>query len=325
MTTISVIVPVFRTEAFLRTCIESILQQSYQALELILVDDGSPDGSGRICDEYANLDSRVVVIHKKNGGVSSARNAGLDIAKGEYVTFVDSDDWIHPDFLLNGIAACEEYGLDLYCSGFARVHANGAQQNSIISQPILGYTDALSQEEMVNLLEKNYIASSAVKLIRRELIEHIRFDTRMAWGEDLKFIFSLLEQHHRIYAEPRIDYFYRVGHSSTTASANLKKCHNIAQTYAELYSVITKRNFGIGVYSRFIDWRCREDLMYSEQLVLRGSVSFIKKCQMLAALMTINNQITFMQDPLLIRHIKCYSKFPFLLLLRNNLSKLKLH
>ena len=94
---ISVIVPVYNVEPYLRKCVDSILAQSYSNLEVILVDDGSPDGCGAICDEYAAKDARVRVIHKPNGGVSDARNAGLDIMTGDYVAFVDSDDWVEAD------------------------------------------------------------------------------------------------------------------------------------------------------------------------------------------------------------------------------------
>ena len=93
---VSVIVPVYKVEPFLRRCVDSLLSQTYQNLEIILVDDGSPDRCGQICDEYAAQDARVKVIHKENGGVSSARNAGIEAAAGEYVTFVDSDDWVEP-------------------------------------------------------------------------------------------------------------------------------------------------------------------------------------------------------------------------------------
>lgn len=93
---VSVIIPVYNVERYLRRCVDSVLNQTYKNLEIILVDDGSPDGSPAICDEYAQIDSRVKVIHKENGGLSSARNAGMAVATGEYIGFVDSDDWIDP-------------------------------------------------------------------------------------------------------------------------------------------------------------------------------------------------------------------------------------
>ena len=96
---ISVIVPVYNTEKYLHRCVDSILAQTFTDFELLLIDDGSTDSSGAICDEYAQKDSRVRVFHKENGGVSSARNLGLDKAKGKWVTFVDSDDWIKESFL----------------------------------------------------------------------------------------------------------------------------------------------------------------------------------------------------------------------------------
>ena len=96
---ISVIVPVYKAEKYLHRCVDSILAQSYTDFELLLIDDGSPDNSGAICDEYAIKDSRVRVFHKQNGGASSARNKGLDHANGEWVSFVDSDDWIEPQMV----------------------------------------------------------------------------------------------------------------------------------------------------------------------------------------------------------------------------------
>lgn len=97
MCEISIIVPVYKVEPYLRKCVDSILAQTFTNFEVILVDDGSPDNSGKICDEYAIKDSRVRVIHKENGGLSSARNAGIDIARGKYLGFVDSDDYIAED------------------------------------------------------------------------------------------------------------------------------------------------------------------------------------------------------------------------------------
>ena len=91
---ISIIVPVYKVEKYLHKCIDSILAQTFKDFELILVDDGSPDNCGKICDEYAKRDNRIVVVHKENGGQASARNRGINIARGDYIGFVDSDDWI---------------------------------------------------------------------------------------------------------------------------------------------------------------------------------------------------------------------------------------
>ena len=96
---VSIIVPIYKVEPYLRRCLDSIVNQTYTNLEIILVDDGSPDGCPQICDEYAAKDNRRVVIHKENGGLSDARNAGLDSCKGEYVSFVDSDDWVDEKYI----------------------------------------------------------------------------------------------------------------------------------------------------------------------------------------------------------------------------------
>ena len=113
MNKISVIIPIYNVERYLRRCVDSVLNQTYRNLEVLLVDDGSPDGCPQICDEYARRDSRVTALHKKNGGLSSARNAALDCPlTGDYVTFVDSDDWIAPDAYEYCINLLERYGAD---------------------------------------------------------------------------------------------------------------------------------------------------------------------------------------------------------------------
>ena len=104
---VSIIVPVYNIENYIRVRVESILAQTYESFELILVDDGSKDNSGILCDEYAAIDSRVKVIHKENGGVSSARNAGLQQAKGEWIMYVDGDDWIDPEMMTEMIAVAD--------------------------------------------------------------------------------------------------------------------------------------------------------------------------------------------------------------------------
>lgn len=130
---ITIIVPVYKVEAYLHRCVDSILNQTYTDFELLLVDDGSPDSCGEICDEYANKDSRISVIHQKNGGLSAARNTGIDWFyeqnRSDYITFVDSDDWLHPDYLkilLNGVS---ENNVKISVCNYKRVTAEIPNKN----------------------------------------------------------------------------------------------------------------------------------------------------------------------------------------------------
>lgn len=120
MSTVSIIVPIYKVEDYIRECIDSILAQTYPDFELILVDDGSPDDCGRICDDYAKGDNRIKVVHKVNGGVSSARNAGLEVAKGEWIMYIDGDDWIEPDMIEFLIEAAQVTGADLVFGDFMK-------------------------------------------------------------------------------------------------------------------------------------------------------------------------------------------------------------
>lgn len=117
---LSIIVPIYKIEDYLPQCIESILAQNYFEFELILVDDGSPDGCPGICDDYTKRDSRIKVLHKANGGLVSARKAGLQIAQGEYIGYVDGDDWIESDFYERLMEKAEENNADIVASGFIK-------------------------------------------------------------------------------------------------------------------------------------------------------------------------------------------------------------
>ena len=125
MKKISVIVPIYNVEQYLYQCIDSIIAQTYTNLEIILVDDGSTDSSGEICDKYASVDCRIVVIHKKNGGLSEARNAGINVATGDYIGFVDSDDYIFPDTYRGMIEACENNNCEIAVCARDNFNENG--------------------------------------------------------------------------------------------------------------------------------------------------------------------------------------------------------
>lgn len=132
MPTVSVIVPVYKVERYIRKCIDSILKQSFTDFELILVDDGSPDKCGEICDEYAAKDKRIKVIHKKNGGLSDARNAGLDYATGGYICFIDSDDWIHKDLLKDNLERLVSENADVIIFNYVEVFKETSVERLVV-------------------------------------------------------------------------------------------------------------------------------------------------------------------------------------------------
>lgn len=129
---ISVIVPVYNVEEYLRKCLDSVLNQTLRDIEIICVDDGSTDSLWEILKEYAQKDDRIKLIQKENGGLSSARNAAMQVAKGDYIGFVDSDDWIDPDFLRKLYVAAEKYGADSACASIKRPYSSGRVRNKII-------------------------------------------------------------------------------------------------------------------------------------------------------------------------------------------------
>ncbi len=175
---ISVIVPVYKVEEYLNRAVESIVNQTYRNLEIILVDDGSPDACPAMCDAWAQKDSRIRVIHKENGGVSSARNAGLKAASGYWISFVDSDDWIHRQFFEILIQGGENDG-DIISSGFTRT-ANFSE----CDEPQCGTlrTVLISPRELTNWKNRFYVWG---KLYKRTVLNGFLFDEAVSYGEDV--------------------------------------------------------------------------------------------------------------------------------------------
>lgn len=189
---ISIIVPVYNAEQHLHSCIDSILAQSYADFELMLVDDGSTDNSGAICDEYASRDTRVRVFHKVNGGVSSARNLGLDNAQGEYIAFCDADDYVGTEWLAAYRDAMERM-VDFIAQGFYKIVDDDTVEN--VLPPFAGTSKEGLQELVKRLVSSSCFGYIWVCAFRRELIESykIRFDENSAFTEDAQFIGKYLE------------------------------------------------------------------------------------------------------------------------------------
>ena len=219
---ISIIVPVYKAEAYLDTCVQSILSQTYHDLELILVDDGSPDLSGIMCDTWAEKDHRIRVIHKDNGGVCSARNAGLDSARGEFAAFVDSDDWLDPEMYAVMMAQVREYGCDVVMCDCVKEFQEGSR---LYTHDIrAGFYDraALETEYFPHLLMMENVEypatiSNWLLLFRRELVKNIRYLTGVRYSEDLLFGAQLLYRANSFcYLKGQSFYHYRMNPTSAT-------------------------------------------------------------------------------------------------------------
>lgn len=202
---ISVIVPVYKVEKYLPECIESILSQTYTNFELLLIDDGSPDNSGQICDEYATRDSRIRVFHKENGGVSSARNLGIDNAKGKWIAFIDSDDTIEPNYLSNFGHNDSNY-VQLYAQGYRIIGID-----SKIHYRRLPNQSNTTKEDAFKYLEESDINNSPVfKLYSLSIIKQhsLRFDENTSYGEDHLFTLEYFKHVDKVFLSSECGYNY---------------------------------------------------------------------------------------------------------------------
>ena len=230
---ISVIVPVYKVEPYLRRCVDSILAQTHKNLEVILVDDGSPDGCPAICDEYAAKDSRVKVIHKENGGVSSARNAGLDTATGDYIGFVDSDDWIEPDMYEDLLGALKETEADFSMCGFALLNGPEAGRETMPPE-VMGdrcAAGSVTRTMLYSITQENYpnpiFDYCWGKLFDARLWDKIRFDTMVSVGEDAFAVFQVLQHCFVVGFCRKALYHYDIRPDSAAHSDGLTKSRNI--------------------------------------------------------------------------------------------------
>ncbi|MCR4780295.1 MAG: glycosyltransferase [Ruminiclostridium sp.] len=204
---VSVIIPVYRVGEYLVQCVDSVICQTYTALEIILVDDGSPDGCGAVCDRYAEADSRVRVIHKENGGLSSARNAGLDIMRGEYVYFLDSDDYIAPDLVEAYVRLVRENDADIVQGTWYEFWG------SIDREPDRSApgTEVFTSEEATAsiLMDSGLGVHAACSFYRAELFSDIRFPEGLLY-EDLATTYRVVAKAKKVVLSRDERYYYRL-------------------------------------------------------------------------------------------------------------------
>lgn len=233
---ISIIVPIYNVEPYLCRCLDSIIGQTYRNLEIILVDDGSPDNCGTICDEYAAKDERVKVIHKANGGVSSARNAGLAVAAGDWLGWVDPDDWVETDmfeYLLNG---AREYAADIAVCGRVEVYPD--HQHTISWEK----TTVLRREEAIEVLledslMRNYLCD---KLWKRRLFQDIYFPVGRNF-EDVAVTYRLFEKINMVACLPECKYFYLQRRDGIVRNKDLGNIITYYETIKERYLYLSAR------------------------------------------------------------------------------------
>lgn len=223
---ISIIVPVYKVEKFLKRCVDSITNQTYDNLEILLIDDGSPDGSPAICDELAKQDKRIRVFHKENGGVSSARNLGIKECTGDYIAFVDSDDWIEPTMYEEMLALSLEKDADItfcemkefYDDG-RTVEYNEINLHKLENKEIMYFfSNARKGNTLVTIF-----GGPCRMLVKSKLAKKHSFTTKLKHGEDLFFVLDLIEEADKIATMNRHFYNYYINSASV--------CHNINENY----------------------------------------------------------------------------------------------
>lgn len=279
---ISVIIPVYNVEMYLNNCIDSVINQTYKNIEIILVDDGSTDDSANICDDYAKKDSRIKVIHKENGGLSDARNAGTKVSTGKYITFIDSDDYIEKDYV--------EYLYELLTKNKTNM---SIAAYTVISQEKKinignGYTDkVLTTEECLErmLCEYGFTISSCAKLYNKDLFKNVEFP-KGKLNEDNGTTYKLIMQCKEIaYGNKSVYNYYKRENSITTSKFNLKKldlieltdkmCDEIENEYPNLKDSTDKKR----IASRFSILRQMlvNKLNNEEKLIVKEIEKYIKQ------------------------------------------------
>lgn len=264
---VSIIVPIYNAEKYLNRCVDSILSQDYPHFELLLMDDGSRDSSGEICDAYEKKDARVRVVHKENSGVSDTRNQALELARGDYIQFLDSDDWIVPEATRLLVRSMEQYDCDMVISDFYRVSGERVAQKGDIEEDRV-----MNRQEFAACMIENpadfYYGVLWNKLYRRRIIEEnkIRMDASISWCEDFLFNLEYIRHASSFYALQVPIYYYLKRRGSlvtqgVSISNTVRMKINIFEYYNEFYKDVYDHedyaNIKRQVYSFF--WAAAKD------------------------------------------------------------------
>ncbi len=239
---ISVIVPVYNVETYLDECIKSLVKQTYSKFELILIDDGSTDSSGQLCDAWKETDDRIKVIHKENGGLSTARNAGLDVAKGDYICFIDSDDFVTDNYLLSFVDAVKESGAQMaFCDITSSKLAEA--EHDIHKLSVLSAADC--RKWLYNPITREYVLMviACAKMFDKKLFEGLRFEVGR-YHEDEFLINHILFAIEKAAFIPEGNYIYRNNEESITGKQNENNIYHLHVVDAYEYRINEAIKYG---------------------------------------------------------------------------------
>lgn len=224
---ISVIVPVFNTKEYLEKCIDSILNQTYKNIEIILVDDGSSDGSDKVCDSYCKKDQRVKAIHKKNGGLSDARNVGINEARGTYISFIDSDDYIENNMYEYLLSNMTSNNTDIGICGWYLVNGKEVKKSKFVREDAILDREQCIDELLSNNSFDNFMCN---KIFKKSLFENIEFPVGRKL-EDLATLYKVIDNANKIFVSSKPFYYYVMRDDSITSTLNKKIDVNVFNEY----------------------------------------------------------------------------------------------
>lgn len=262
---ISIIVPVYNAEKYLRRCIDSVLAQTYTNFELLLINDGSKDKSGKICDEYASRDSRIRVFHKENAGVSRARNLGLDNAKGEWLTFIDSDDWVREDFLQKRLDLALKEGSDVAYCDFEYIYTRHNEYCKAAKQSCV-------KAATINSWIMSRMAYSWMILAKRALFDkyNLRYIEDLRFGEDFNLIIKLILYANKTsYVQEALYYYNKQNESSAMTKLHLYR-DDLRIVYSDLIECFKRE----GVYDECLKMLSWCILEYKLVCIVKGEHFF---------------------------------------------------
>lgn len=250
---ITIIIPIYQVEKYLRKCLDSVLSQTYKNLEIILVDDGSPDKCPQICDDYANKDKRIKVIHKKNGGMSDARNVAMKIATGKYIGFIDSDDYIKSDMYEVLYEDLKKTNSDVSICNYKKVFENQKSNDDENNKEIFEY----DTEEALRLLIENEFGNYAWnKLYRKDILNNIQFPEGKKM-EDLAVMYKIFEKAKKVVYTNKVEYYYIQRKDSILGNIDLKLTEDLCYFVTERYNYMNEK------YPKLHDVLCKDRIKFT--------------------------------------------------------------